>query len=40
MMEAENRELLVEGAKAFGIDVDDRATDRFDRYLKELLKWN
>jgi 16S rRNA (guanine527-N7)-methyltransferase len=37
-MEAENKELLIEGAKAFGIHLE--AIGAFDLYLKELLKWN
>ena len=39
-MEAENKKLFMEGAKAFGIDLDERTADTFDLYLKELLKWN
>jgi 16S rRNA (guanine527-N7)-methyltransferase len=39
-MEVENKDLLVEGAKAFGIDLDGKAIGAFDLYLKELLKWN
>ena len=39
-MERENRELLVEGAKTFEIDLDQKTVDLFDCYLKELLKWN
>ena len=39
-MGTENRNLLVEGAKVFGIHLDEKATDAFDLYLKELLKWN
>jgi len=39
-MEAENKELLIEGAKTFGIDLDERAMEAFELYLKELLKWN
>ncbi len=39
-MEAENRNLLVEGGKTFGIDLDEKAIEAFDLYLKELLKWN
>ncbi|MDP2969558.1 MAG: 16S rRNA (guanine(527)-N(7))-methyltransferase RsmG [Deltaproteobacteria bacterium] len=39
-MGTENRNLLVEGAKAFGIHLDEKATDEFDLYLRELLKWN
>ena len=39
-MEAENKDLLMEGAKTFGIDLDGNAIELFDLYLKELLKWN
>jgi 16S rRNA (guanine527-N7)-methyltransferase len=39
-METENKDLLVEGAKAFGIYLDEKAIRAFDLYLKELLKWN
>ena len=39
-METENRNLLVEGAKSFGIYLEDRDIEVFDLYLKELLKWN
>jgi len=39
-LEIENQKLLIEGAKAFGIYLDEEAIKRFDLYLKELLKWN
>jgi 16S rRNA (guanine527-N7)-methyltransferase len=39
-MESENRNLLIEGAKTFGIHLDGRAIESFELYLKELLKWN
>jgi 16S rRNA (guanine527-N7)-methyltransferase len=39
-MEAENKDLLIEGAKAFGIYLDGKAIGAFELYLKELLKWN
>ena len=39
-MEAENKDLLIEGAKTFGIDLDEKAIEAFELYLKELLKWN
>ena len=39
-METENRRLLIEGAKAFGIDLAERTVEAFDLYLRELLKWN
>jgi 16S rRNA (guanine527-N7)-methyltransferase len=39
-MEFENQELLVEGAKAFGIRLNPKQVETFDLYLRELLKWN
>ena len=30
----------MEGAKTFGIDLDEKTAEAFDLYLKELLKWN
>ncbi|MGQ9646144.1 MAG: 16S rRNA (guanine(527)-N(7))-methyltransferase RsmG [Thermodesulfobacteriota bacterium] len=39
-MEFENQELLVEGAKAFGIRLSEKQLEAFDLYLRELLKWN
>jgi 16S rRNA (guanine527-N7)-methyltransferase len=39
-MEVENRNLLVEGAKVFGILLDEKTVKAFDLYLRELLKWN
>jgi 16S rRNA (guanine527-N7)-methyltransferase len=39
-MEEKNKDLLIEGAKAFGIHLDERAIESFEIYLKELLKWN
>jgi 16S rRNA (guanine527-N7)-methyltransferase len=39
-MEIPNKGLFVEGAKAFGIDLDERKIEAFELYLKELLKWN
>jgi 16S rRNA (guanine527-N7)-methyltransferase len=39
-MEAENRDLLIQGAKTFGIHLDGKAIEAFELYLKELLKWN
>lgn len=39
-MEPENQNLLSEGAKAFGIHLDEKTLEAFDLYLKELLKWN
>ncbi len=39
-MEAENKRLLLEGAKAFGIHLDEKICRYFNIYLKELIKWN
>ena len=39
-MEAENRSLLIEGAKTFGILLDEKIVEAFDHYLRELIKWN
>ena len=39
-MEMENKNLLMEGAKAFGIHLDEKTAEAFELYLKELLKWN
>lgn len=39
-MDAENRKLLIEGAKTFGIDLAEKTVEAFDHYLRELLKWN
>jgi 16S rRNA (guanine527-N7)-methyltransferase len=39
-MESTNRDLLVEGAQVFGVQLDPERVGLFDRYLKELLKWN
>ena len=39
-MEAENKDLLIEGAKTFGIDLDEKAIQSLETYLIELLKWN
>ncbi len=39
-MEMENKKLLMEGAKTFGIHLDEKTLEAFDLYLKELLKWN
>ena len=39
-LEIENQKLLFEGAKAFGVYLDEKALKAFDIYLKELLKWN
>jgi 16S rRNA (guanine527-N7)-methyltransferase len=39
-MEMENENLLIEGAKAFGIHLDKKNVEAFGLFLKELLKWN
>jgi 16S rRNA (guanine527-N7)-methyltransferase len=39
-MERESKDLLIEGATAFGIHLDERDLEAFDLYLRELLKWN
>jgi 16S rRNA (guanine527-N7)-methyltransferase len=39
-MERESKDLLMEGAKAFGIHLNERDVVAFDLYLRELLKWN
>jgi 16S rRNA (guanine527-N7)-methyltransferase len=39
-MESENKELLISGAKAFGIHLNEKDVEAFDLYLRELLKWN
>src|SRR4030043_929806 len=39
-METENKDLLIEGAKAFGIYLDGKTIGAFNLYLKELFKWN
>ena len=39
-MEPENRSLLVEGARTFGVHLDGKRVEAFNLYLEELLKWN
>lgn len=39
-MQIPNKRLLIEGAKAFGIDLGEKKFEAFELYLKELLKWN
>jgi 16S rRNA (guanine527-N7)-methyltransferase len=39
-LEVENRNLLIHGAKAFGVHLDEEAVKHFDIYLKQLIKWN
>lgn len=40
VMETEHRDLLMEGAKTFGIRLNEKEVEAFDLYLRELLKWN
>ena len=39
-MEKDNEDILIQGAKAFGIHLGGKAVEAFELYLKELLKWN
>jgi 16S rRNA (guanine527-N7)-methyltransferase len=39
-MEMTNKRLFIEGAKTFGIDLDEEKIEAFELYLEELLKWN
>lgn len=39
-MEKENREILIKGAEAFGIQLNQKVVEGFEIYLKELVKWN
>src|SRR4030042_3077581 len=39
-METANKDLLIEGAKTFGIHLDEKSVEAFDLYLQALLKWN
>jgi len=39
-MNAENRRLLIEGSKSFGLSLKEKTVEDFDLYLRELLKWN
>jgi len=39
-MERESRRILVEGARVFGIDLDEKGIEVFELYLRELFKWN
>jgi 16S rRNA (guanine527-N7)-methyltransferase len=39
-MEPGNREMLLRGAEAFGIDLAEGTMQAFDIYLRELFKWN
>jgi 16S rRNA (guanine527-N7)-methyltransferase len=40
MLEAENQALLIEGAKTFGVGLDQETVRTFGLYLDELVKWN
>lgn len=39
-METVTKALFMEGAKAFGIHLDEKTIEAFDLYLQQLLKWN
>lgn len=39
-MDMENKNLLIGGAKTFGIHLDEKTAEAFELYLRELLKWN
>jgi 16S rRNA (guanine527-N7)-methyltransferase len=39
-MERESEDLLIEGATAFRIHLNEKDVEAFDLYLRELLKWN
>lgn len=39
-MKPENRTLLIEGAKVFGINLAEKTIEDFELFLTELLKWN
>ena len=39
-MEPENKKILVEGSKAFGVHLDEESVEAFALFLKELMKWN
>lgn len=39
-MEKENREIIIKGAEFFGIRLENSIIDKFEIYLKELIKWN
>lgn len=39
-LDIENQKLLIQGAREFGVCLDEKALKAFDIYLKELLKWN
>jgi 16S rRNA (guanine527-N7)-methyltransferase len=40
LMEMDNKNLLIEGARIFGVHLDEKVFNAFDLYLRELLKWN
>ena len=35
-----NKEMLREGAAAYGVELDEKALERFDRYAEILTEWN
>ena len=39
-MERTNRNLLIDGARVFGLHLDEKSVAALDLYLRELLKWN
>jgi 16S rRNA (guanine527-N7)-methyltransferase len=39
-MESGDRNLLMEGAKAFGVDLDEETVEAFALFFNELMKWN
>ena len=39
-MEIENKNLLTQGARTFGVSLERKAAEAFEVYLQELLKWN
>ncbi len=39
-VETETQKLLIEGAKVFGVYLDEKTAEAFGLYLRELLKWN
>jgi len=36
----ENKNLLIDGAKKFGIHLDKKTVEVFELYIEELIKWN
>jgi 16S rRNA (guanine527-N7)-methyltransferase len=39
-MDRGTRDLLVEGARSFGVLISEETAEAFDLYLRELIKWN